>query len=110
MADPRNPQMFKARLREWDPDVVLSTASQVRALMAQPGWLKLQELIGQVADRHLTELTIGRTLEHADYARLLGVIGGLRSLGVAADAVFETARDIETRRESRADAPAERTG
>lgn len=110
MDDARKPTMFRTRLKEWDPDVVLTSAKQVRDLMAQPGWLRLQELLGQVEEKHLDQLLLGKTMEQADYARLVGVVGGLRALKGAAGAVFEVAREIEVKRESQADGRAERTG
>jgi len=91
----RHHELLKAKLRKWDPDRVLTAAKLVRDLMAQPGWAEIQLLIQQTRDGHERQMLEGRTLSQADYARMVGVIQGLRTLEDAGEALFEQAREID---------------
>ncbi len=77
-----------------DRDRVRVEAEQVRAMMDTEGWKHLQAAIARRRDAVVEGLEqsgdSGRILDHAEYARLMGYLAGLRQSQDAADS-FVTA-------------------
>lgn len=96
--------MYAARLEEWDDDVLFRAARDVKALMEQPGWLSIQTLLSQVKEKHERMLTDGKTLDHPDMARMLGVMAGLRAAADAAASIVDVSAETERERKRKAEA------
>ena len=82
-------QGYISILRDYDDEELRLAAEQVASLQRQPGWGKLMTLLTHAEKRANARLMGSafndKVLEQAEYARILGVLAGIKQPQIAAD-------------------------
>lgn len=103
---PGTRRAVKQLVEDWDDDVVLNHAKQLRELVDHPGWGTVQLIIqrAKAIEERLIVADPGGLPSRAQYASRAGAIAGLAIAAEAPQALIELAeRIIETRERAGSD-------
>lgn len=84
---------FLAAIHDWDDEKLNQAEDDVQRMVDSPGWAVLTELLERGYRSIQGQLTYGKTLEQADYARELGKLVGFEFPQAAAEAVLLKAKE-----------------
>ncbi len=82
---------FVKHLEELESEQVARLREEIAGLTDHPGWDSLLECVRLAEERALNWILNGATLDHAQYARAMGYVKGLRQIAEIPQAVHDKA-------------------